>query len=117
MRAVIFGLLLSALAGAVAAAPGPGPVGRQTTICLDADGARHNSLCQRGTDVGDPYVCTCQGATTAVHAPVCAPGEQPPPESDAAAQARRKAVATGSLNGATVGGQRLCVAPRHQPSS
>ena len=96
-------------------AAGMSHAGRQITVCLDNAGQRHQAVCQRGTELGQPYVCTCDDGLTAVSAPVCAVGETPPPEGDAASQAMKSALKTGTLNDVQVGGQRMCVQARHAP--
>jgi hypothetical protein len=95
-------------------APGVGHA-RDLTICLDAQGHRHPSVCTRGTEVGDDYVCSCPEGLHAVKARACEAGETPPAASDATDAALAKAYQSGTLGGVTPKGSRLCVAPRHQP--
>ncbi|HWE46796.1 MAG TPA: hypothetical protein VG407_12290 [Caulobacteraceae bacterium] len=116
MRATIL-VLVTAFGLTAVAATAQGPAqpqaGRQVTICLDASGQRHQALCQRGTEVGDRYVCHCTGGLTAVTAPACDAGESPPQASAASSAAMKAALTTGTLNKVEVDGRRMCVATRH----
>ena len=112
MRTTVLALV-AAMGLTAVSATAQGPVGRQVTICLDAQGQRHQALCQRGTQVGDQYVCRCTGGLTAVSAPACAPGEAPPQASAAASAAMKASLKTGTLNDVKVDGHRMCVATRH----
>ena len=96
-------------------ASGMSRAGRQITLCLDSAGVRHQAICQRGTEVGQNYVCTCEDGLTAVSAPACAVGETPAPEGPASSQAMKAALKTGTLNDVQVNGQRMCVQARHAP--
>lgn len=116
MRATI--LALVAAAGLTAAsATAQNGAGRQVTLCLDSSGQRHAAVCQRGTDVGQSYVCSCSGGLTAVTAPACVAGESPAEASSAASQAMKESLKTGTLNNVRVDGKRLCVQTRHTPTS
>ena len=126
MRATILALVAAAGLAAVSAtaqnkpAPSssvPAPAGRQVTLCLDSAGERHSSLCQRGTELGDSYVCTCQGGLTAVTAPACVAGESPAEAGSAASLALKESLKTGTLNDVRVNGKRMCVQTRHAPTS
>jgi hypothetical protein len=110
----VFVLALVAAAGLTAvAATAQNPMGRQVTVCLDSAGHRHQAVCQRGTQSGQGYVCTCTGGLTAVTAPACAPGESPALAGAAASQAMKAALKSGTLNDVKVDGRRLCVQTRH----
>ena len=114
MRALVLAFIAAAGLTAVAATAQT-PPGRQITLCLDKAGQRHQALCQRGTEIGQNYVCTCDDGLTAVSAPACSVGESPTPDGAAATQAMKAALKTGTLNNVQVNGQRMCVQARHAP--
>jgi hypothetical protein len=105
-------LLIVLAAAALLPAAQASAKGRQVLLCLDENGHRHRALCQRGTEVGQDYVCSCQGATTAVTAPACKLGEHPP-EGEAASEALVKSLKTGTLDNVSVNGHRMCAPTRH----
>ena len=114
MRAALV-ILVMATGLASATATAQNPPKRTVTICLDPSGQRHQAICQRGTEIGDTYVCGCPDGLTPVTAPACAAGESPAPEGAAASQALKTALGTGTLNNVQVDGRRMCVQTRHVP--
>jgi hypothetical protein len=114
MRALVLAFVAAAGLTAVAATAQT-PPGRQITVCLDSSGQRHQAVCQRGTEEGQAYVCTCGEGLTAVSAPACAVGQSPAPEGSASTQAMKTALTTGTLNNVQVGGHPMCIQARHAP--
>jgi hypothetical protein len=117
MRVLLPVLLLTVFsAGAAPASPsGPTPSVSSTQdgiACLDVNGRKKGPVCRRG-DVMTPMsdICQCPMSTDRVIAPICAPGEKPPPESADLMVARRKAAEDGSLIGDTFHGKPICVLP------
>lgn len=109
------GLAATAILSPAVAADAP----KTMTICLAGGGQLRPATCH-GYGGGSRLasqdeICSCPGATQMVKAPTCEPGETPPAESAAYEQARLKAIANGSLEGATWEGKRMCVNPTHRP--
>ncbi|HWE46967.1 MAG TPA: hypothetical protein VG407_13160 [Caulobacteraceae bacterium] len=119
MRGLIAGVLVAATAfvGAGAYAAGAGqPQREEGMICLETNGSESPSVCQRGDVWHDADLCTCKSGMR-FKIPVCAPGQKPPPDSVAVDRARREAMKTGTLYGATYDGRPMCVDVHHPRSN
>ena len=118
MRGLLAGVLIAAsafgLGGAGAYAAGQ-PQPEEGMICLETNGAEAPSTCQRGDVWHDADLCTCQSGMR-FKIPVCAPGEKPPPDSVAVDRARRDAMKSGTLYGASYNGHPMCVDVHHPRS-
>ena len=104
-------LVLSAPLAAQASGERPGVA----TVCLSLDGSSRGPTCHKNSTWRQDDICNCPGTTEQVSAPLCAPGENPAPDSAAANRARHNAVHNGSLMGATYEGKRFCVRPEPTP--
>ena len=83
-----------------------------TTVCLEPDGSLNPVICTAPASRLDARreVCECPtGRRT--EAPLCAPGERPPPETRSLNAFRRKAAQDGSLVGDRYRDRPLCVIP------
>jgi hypothetical protein len=117
MRGLIAGVLIAAFAGAGATALAAGqPHSEEGMICLETNGAESPSVCQRGDVWHDADLCTCKSGMR-FKIPVCAPGQKPPPDSVAVDRARRDAMKTGTLEGASYNGSPMCVDVKHPRSN
>lgn len=118
MRGLIASVLVAGIAsmsscGALAAGQ---PQPEEGMICLETNGAEAPAVCQRGDAWHDADLCTCKSGMR-FKIPVCGPGEKPAPDSVAADRARRDAMKTGTLYGATYQGRQMCVDVRHPRSN
>lgn len=113
MKPWILGLAAALACGAAQ----PQPAGRTpatTILCLEPSGRSVPPVCHVPASRLDPseFICQCFGGGMRTVTPICPEGVDPPPESAALERARRDAVKSGSLVGATFQGRPICVAPR-----
>jgi hypothetical protein len=114
MRALFTTLALLLAAGA-AHAQGPSRENPTTILCLEPSGRSVPPVCQVPGSRLDSreFICQCFEGGMRTIVPICPQGVEPPPESRALERARRAAVTSGSLVGATFAGRPICVAPRN----
>lgn len=83
-----------------------------TTVCLEPDGSLSPVICVAPASRLDARREVCERPTgRRTEAPICAPGEPPPPETRALNAFRRRAAQDGSLVGDRFRARPLCVIP------
>jgi hypothetical protein len=115
MRVLFIAGALSALAAAALAQPISENPPTRTIQCIDVGGQLIPAACRvpgSRLDLRED-ICTCINGGQRVDVAICAKGQHPPPEGRLLDKARAEALrGQGSLIGATVNGQPICVAPR-----
>lgn len=85
-----------------------------TIQCIDVSGEAIPARCSVPASRLDrsEFLCTCPAGGMRTRVAICGPGQSPPPENVALNRVRRQAARGGSLEGATIDGRPICVAPR-----
>ena len=116
MRLHILTMVLALGAGvANAQSPASQSPPTRTIQCIDVSGRDLPPLCHVPASRLDKseYLCTCPANGQRVEVAICDKGQAPPADNIALDRARRLAVKEGTLVGAMIAGQPICVAPRH----
>lgn len=114
MRVPLLALLAGLAAGTVQAQPVSERPPTWTIQCVDVSGALEPTVCKVPPSRVDAteFICSCPRGGMRTRVPICAAGDEPPPEKVALNRVRREASRDGTLEGDLFEGRQICARPR-----